>query len=178
MKPGDCEKSITIMKNTTQPMSSPYELIVLNRGSTMGFGKDDSFWSELHQSAATNTQNNLASKLPRLYFPAFLGPAQQNTDCLLDFKYQWLFPLARTGVTVCPDAAKLRGELWEYVLHPLQIPLLELEGTGNHLCHFNYAASKRLAGLRVSHCKAGTKQRYRGKNQALLLLVTDVSCLW
>lgn len=84
MKPGDCEKSITIMKNTTQPMSSPYELIVLGRGSTMGFGKDDSFWSELQQSAATNIQNYLASKLPGLYFPAFLGPEQQNTGCLLD----------------------------------------------------------------------------------------------
>jgi len=42
MKPGDCEKSTTT-KNTTQPMSSPYELIVLGRGSTVGFGKDDSF---------------------------------------------------------------------------------------------------------------------------------------
>lgn len=43
MKPGDCEKSITTMKNTTQPVSSPYELIVPGRGSATGFGKDDSF---------------------------------------------------------------------------------------------------------------------------------------
>lgn len=81
MKPGNCEKSITTMKNTNQPMSSPYEIIVLRKGSTMGFGKDDSFWSELHQSTG---RNNLASKLPGLYFPAFLGPEQQNTSCLLD----------------------------------------------------------------------------------------------
>lgn len=33
----------------------------------------------------------------------------------------------------------------------------------NHLCHCNYTASKRLTGLRVSHCKAATRQKYRGK---------------
>ena len=66
-------------------MSSPYELIVLGRGSTVGFGKDDSFWSELHKSTATNIQNNLALKPPGLYFPAILGPEQQNIGCLLDF---------------------------------------------------------------------------------------------
>lgn len=65
-------------------MSSPYEIIVLRRGSTMRFGKDDSFWSELHQSTGKNIENNLVSKLPGLYFPAFLGPEQQNTGCLLD----------------------------------------------------------------------------------------------
>lgn len=40
---------------------------------------------QFHQSTATNTENNLASKLPGLYFPAFLGPEQQSTGCLLDF---------------------------------------------------------------------------------------------
>lgn len=42
-KPGGCGKSATTVKNTTQPMPPPYELIVLGRGSAMGFGRLDSF---------------------------------------------------------------------------------------------------------------------------------------
>lgn len=39
MKPGDHVKSITTIKNTAQLMSSPYELIVLGKGSTMDLAK-------------------------------------------------------------------------------------------------------------------------------------------
>lgn len=74
-KPGGYGKSVTV-KNTTQPMPPPYELIALGRGSTMGFGRLDSFWSELHQSTAINTGNNPVSKLPGLYLSVFPGPEQ------------------------------------------------------------------------------------------------------
>lgn len=133
MKPGNCEKSVT-MKNTTQFMS-PHMSLLSWPGLPLWDLAKMILPDQLRQSSATNIESkgNCSISESRMLAASWFS----NTSAF--------FPLVRAGDPAYPDLAKLRGELSEQVLAPLQIPLLDGEGTGNHWCHCNYAESKRLA---------------------------------